>query len=97
MIYALTLILLAVVTVGLSYLIARKRLGLWWGVLAYSVGLIGTFVTLIAALVLLNAFVLLGTISRQQMGEAELALSAMAIALLGPAIGLWLARRRISN
>ena len=83
----LTWALFAVIAIGSSYL-TKRRPGFGWGVAAYAVGIALTFGALIAALLILETQGVPALEANRLFGPASWS------ALIGPAIGIWFAKRR---
>jgi hypothetical protein len=83
----LTLALFAGIAIGSSYL-TKRRPGIGWGLAAYLVGIALTFGALIAGLLILDAQGVPALEANKLFGPASWS------AIIGPAIGIWLAKRR---
>jgi hypothetical protein len=76
-----------VVTMGIPYLVARKRSGAGWAVLAYVLGTLAGLALWVGAKFVLEAQ------GVPPMQASRMLAPGMGIALFGPAFGLWWARR----
>jgi hypothetical protein len=81
-----------IVSAGIPYLIVRRRKSLWWNVFAYAAGMLATSLSLVIVLLIFEA----GDVRPEIANRAGFG-NAVYPMLLGPAIGLWLARNRRSE